>query len=211
MSSGRGPNPSFSYDGAYHSFKNVAVVPKPYQKPTPPIRIAASTPTPSRRSAGAAVFASVRHTSWTALAEQIRSYHAAWEEAGHPGKGQVFVSAPTYIAETDERARSEPQESIMHFYHEQANLLEGAAKLVDAETAAGRRRAAHAAGSIMMKPWGTNALVGSPDTIAERLRFLQSEIGLSGILAELNCGGLIPHDQVVTAMRLLCEAVKPRF
>src|SRR5262245_18031784 len=25
--------PSFSYDGAYHSFKDIALVPKPYQKP----------------------------------------------------------------------------------------------------------------------------------------------------------------------------------
>ena len=52
---------------------------------------------------------------------------------------------------------------------------------------------------------------GSPDTIVEKLRFLQEEIGLSGILAELNCGGLIPHDRVLAAMHLLCEAVKPRF
>jgi len=202
------------YAGAYHSFKNVAVVPKPYQKPTPPIRIAASTPDtfPAIGRRGAAVFASVRHTSWTALAEQIRSYHAAWEEAGHPGKGQVFVSAPTYIAETDERARSEPRESVMHFYHEQANLLEGAAKLVDPETAARRMRRVDQLRRLdYNEAMGTNALVGSPDTIAERLRFLQAEIGLSGILAELNCGGLIPHDQVVTAMRLLCEVVKPRF
>jgi alkanesulfonate monooxygenase SsuD/methylene tetrahydromethanopterin reductase-like flavin-dependent oxidoreductase (luciferase family) len=206
--------PSFSYDGAYHSFKNVAVVPKPYQKPTPPIRIAASTPDtfPAIGRRGAAIFASVRHTSWTALAAQIRSYHAAWEEAGHPGKGQVFVSAPTYIAETDQRARSEPRESIMHFYHEQANLLEGAAKLVDPETAARRMRRVDQLRRLDYdEALGTNALVGSPDTIAKQLRSLQAEIGLSGILAELNCGGLIPHDRVVTAMRLLCEAVKPRF
>ena len=57
----------------------------------------------------------------------------------------------------------------------------------------------------------TNALVGSPDTIAEKLRALQAEIGLSGILAELNCGGLIAHRQVIEAMRLLCEVVKPQF
>jgi hypothetical protein len=30
-------------------------------------------------------------------------------------------------------------------------------------------------------------------------------------LAELNCGGLIPREKVLTAMRLLCEEVKPRF
>jgi hypothetical protein len=40
---------------------------------------------------------------------------------------------------------------------------------------------------------------------------LRSEIGLSGILAELNCGGRIPHRQVLGALRLLCEAVKPGF
>ena len=58
---------------------------------------------------------------------------------------------------------------------------------------------------------GGQVLVGAPDTIAERLRMLQEEIGIDGILAEINCGGLIPHEQVMTALRLLCEEVKPRF
>ncbi len=58
---------------------------------------------------------------------------------------------------------------------------------------------------------GANVLIGTPDTIAEKLKALQAEIGLSGILAELNCGGLIPHDEVVNAMRLMCEEVMPRF
>ena len=133
---------SFSYEGKYYRFRNVAVVPKPYQKPTPPIRIAASTPDtfPAIGRFRAPIFASVRHTRWSALAEQIRSYHEAWREAGHPGKGQVFVSAPTYLAETNDGALAEPRASIMHFYQEQANLLEGAARLVDAETAARRMR-----------------------------------------------------------------------
>ena len=32
-----------SYQGRYHRFENVAVVPKPYQQPTPPIRVAATS------------------------------------------------------------------------------------------------------------------------------------------------------------------------
>jgi alkanesulfonate monooxygenase SsuD/methylene tetrahydromethanopterin reductase-like flavin-dependent oxidoreductase (luciferase family) len=206
--------PSFSYDGEYHRFKDVAVVPKPYQKPFPPIRIAASTPDtfPAIGRRGAAIFASVRHTTWSDLAKQIRSYHDAWEEAGHAGRGQVFVSAPTYLAETEERARAEPKESIMHFYHEQANLLEGAAKLVDPETAARRMRRVNQLRNLDYdEAVGSNALVGTPAMIFEQLSNLQQEIGLSGILAELNCGGLIPHQKVLTAMQLLCEEVKPRF
>jgi alkanesulfonate monooxygenase SsuD/methylene tetrahydromethanopterin reductase-like flavin-dependent oxidoreductase (luciferase family) len=206
--------PSFSYRGKYHSFNEVAVVPKPYQKPTPPIRIAASTPDtfPAIGRRGAAIFASVRHTTWSDLAKQIQSYHDAWVEAGHPGRGQVFVSAPTYLAETEERARSEPKESITHFYREQANLLEGAARLVDAETAARRMRRVRQLRSLRYEDGlRDHALVGTPDTIAERLKRLQQEVGLSGILAELNCGGLVPHRQVLSAMQLLCNEVKPSF
>jgi alkanesulfonate monooxygenase SsuD/methylene tetrahydromethanopterin reductase-like flavin-dependent oxidoreductase (luciferase family) len=206
--------PSFSYGGKYHSFNEVAVVPKPYQKPTPPIRIAASTPDtfPAIGRRGAAIFASVRHTTWSDLAKQIQSYHDAWAEAGHPGRGQVFVSAPTYLAETEERASSEPKESITHFYREQANLLEGAARLVDAETAVRRMRRVDQLRSLRYEDGlRDHALVGTPDTIAKRVKVLQKEIGLSGILAELNCGGLIPHRQVLSAMQLLCNEVKPSF
>jgi alkanesulfonate monooxygenase SsuD/methylene tetrahydromethanopterin reductase-like flavin-dependent oxidoreductase (luciferase family) len=205
---------SFSYNGRYHSFKDVAVVPKPYQQPTPPIRIAASTPDtfPAIGRRGAPIFASVRHTTWDDLPKQIQTYHDAWKEAGHPGRGQVFVSAPTYLAATDERARAEPKESIMHFYHEQANLLEGAARLVDPETAARRMRRVDQLRSMKYEDGLRNhALVGTPEAIAERLKTLRREIGLTGILGELNCGGLIPHRQVLTAMQLLCEEVKPRL
>jgi alkanesulfonate monooxygenase SsuD/methylene tetrahydromethanopterin reductase-like flavin-dependent oxidoreductase (luciferase family) len=206
--------PSFSYNGRYHSFKDVAVVPKPYQKPTPPIRIAASTPDtfPAIGRRGAPIFASVRHTAWDDLPKQIQTYHDAWDEAGHPGRGQVFVSAPTYLAESEERARAEPKESIMHFYREQANLLEGAARLVDPDTAARRMRRVDQLRSLRYEDGLRNhALVGTPEAIAERLKTLRREIGLTGILAELNCGGLIPHQQVLTAMQLLCEDVKPRL
>jgi alkanesulfonate monooxygenase SsuD/methylene tetrahydromethanopterin reductase-like flavin-dependent oxidoreductase (luciferase family) len=100
----------------------------------------------------------------------------------------------------------------MHFYHEQANLLEGAARLVDSETAARRMRRVNQLRNLRYEDGlRDHALVGTPAVIAEKLALLQREIGLSGILAELNCGGLIPHHQVVTALRLLCEEVKPRF
>src|SRR5215469_12535396 len=206
--------PTFSYEGVYHRFKDVPIVPKPYQKPTPPIRIAASTPDtfPLIGRRGVPVFASVRHTSWSDLAKQIESYHEAWKAAGHPGRGEVYVSAPTYLGETEKQARDEPKESIMHFYREQANLLEGAAKLVDPVTAERRMRRVH---DLRRRTYddalAANLLIGTPDEIAAKLKALQEEIGLSGILAELNCGGLIPNQKVINAMRLLCEEVKPRF
>jgi alkanesulfonate monooxygenase SsuD/methylene tetrahydromethanopterin reductase-like flavin-dependent oxidoreductase (luciferase family) len=206
--------PSFSYQGRHYRFTDVTVVPRPRQQPMPPVRIAASTPDTfsliGRR--GAPLFASVRHTGWSELAALIQSYHEAWQAAGHKGRGAVYVSAPTYIAETYDRARSEPEESIMHFFHEQANLLEGAARLLDPETAARRmRRVEQLRRQHYDDALRANALVGTPEMIRERLHALRQEIGLCGILAELNCGGLIPHDRVLNALRLLCERVMPAF
>jgi hypothetical protein len=40
---------------------------------------------------------------------------------------------------------------------------------------------------------------------------LQAQLGLDGVLMELNCGGMISHAQVKSALRLLCQKVMPRF
>ena len=54
-------------------------------------------------------------------------------------------------------------------------------------------------------------IVGTPERVADRLTELREELGINGILAELNPGGLIPHERVMNALRLLCEEVMPRF
>jgi alkanesulfonate monooxygenase SsuD/methylene tetrahydromethanopterin reductase-like flavin-dependent oxidoreductase (luciferase family) len=110
--------PRFSYAGKFHRFDNVACVPRPYQQPLPEIRVAASTPDtfPAIGALGYPVFASTRHPTWLELKPHIKAYYDAYKAARHPGKGQVFVSAPMYIAETEERARAEAEESVTHFY-----------------------------------------------------------------------------------------------
>jgi hypothetical protein len=47
--------------------------------------------------------------------------------------------------------------------------------------------------------------------VAERINQLRAELGLNGILAELNCGSLIPHANVMKSLELLCEKVMPQF
>ncbi|MBV8771009.1 MAG: hypothetical protein JO166_01590 [Deltaproteobacteria bacterium] len=54
-------------------------------------------------------------------------------------------------------------------------------------------------------------IVGTPESVAERINQLRRELGLNGILAELNCGSLIPHAQVMKSLELLCEKVMPQF
>jgi alkanesulfonate monooxygenase SsuD/methylene tetrahydromethanopterin reductase-like flavin-dependent oxidoreductase (luciferase family) len=54
-------------------------------------------------------------------------------------------------------------------------------------------------------------IVGTPASVIDRLQEVREELGLDGILAELNPGSLIPHGQVMRALELLCKEVMPRF
>jgi alkanesulfonate monooxygenase SsuD/methylene tetrahydromethanopterin reductase-like flavin-dependent oxidoreductase (luciferase family) len=206
--------PTFSYEGKYYSFKNIAVAPRPLQQPFPPIRIAAASPDtfPAAGERGLPVFLNARHGSFSEFAPAIRDYRDAYAAAGHEGRGQVFLRVPTYLAETEERARSEPKESLMHFYREQTERLRDSLTRAGTRAIEGRaERLARLEKLTYEEALTGQVLIGTPETVTERLRDLQEELGVDGILAELNCGGLIPHQQVMTALRLLCEEVKPRF
>jgi alkanesulfonate monooxygenase SsuD/methylene tetrahydromethanopterin reductase-like flavin-dependent oxidoreductase (luciferase family) len=205
---------SFSYKGKYYSFDNVKVTPKPYQKPWPEIRVAANSADtfPNIAKAGHAVFVAVRLGTLEELEPNITAYREAWKEAGHPGEGKVFLRAPVYVAETDQAARDEPEESIMYFYRYLGE------RLVDSATRSGVRavedRAAR--GGRLQTITYEEALrdkliVGSPERVTDRLMGLQEKLGLDGILCEMNCGTKIPHDRVMKSLQLLCEKVKPRF
>jgi alkanesulfonate monooxygenase SsuD/methylene tetrahydromethanopterin reductase-like flavin-dependent oxidoreductase (luciferase family) len=54
-------------------------------------------------------------------------------------------------------------------------------------------------------------IIGSPERVADRLEQLREELGLNGILAELNFGALIPPEKMTRSLQLLCEKIMPRF
>src|SRR6266704_3312508 len=166
-----------------------SALPKPCQKPWPEIRVAANSADtfPAIAKLGHAVFVAVRLGTLEELEPNITAYRKAWKEAGHPGEGKVFLRAPVYIAETDQAARDEPEESIMYFYRYLGERLE------DSASRAGVRAVEDRAAR------------------GRRLQSLQDKLGLDGILCEMNCGTKIPHQQVMKSLQLVCEKVMPRF
>ena len=206
--------PAVSYEGKYYRFKNITVAPKPLQKPLPPIRIAAASPDtyPAVGERGLPIFINARYGSFSEFVPEIKRYREAYMAAGHPGRGQVFLRVPTYVAETEAQARSEAEESLMHFYREQAGRLRDSLSRAGTRAIEGRAERLKRIENLTYDEALTGqVLIGTPDIVTERLRMLQEEIGIDGILAELNCGGLIPHERVMSALRLLCEEVMPRF
>jgi alkanesulfonate monooxygenase SsuD/methylene tetrahydromethanopterin reductase-like flavin-dependent oxidoreductase (luciferase family) len=124
----------------------------------------------------------------------------------------VFLRAPVYVADTDEAAREEPEESIMYFYRYLGERLEDSAsragvRAVEDRAARGRRLQTITYEDALRE----KIIVGSPGRVTERLMDLREKLGLDGILCEMNCGTKIPHDRVMKSLRLLCQEVSPRF
>src|SRR5215468_5561206 len=103
----------FSHAGKYFACQDLAVVPRPYQKPHPPIWIAATTQDtfPMVGRMGFSLVTGLRGADVPLVARYVAAYRAARREAGHPGPGSVYLRIPVYVAETADRARSEPEES----------------------------------------------------------------------------------------------------
>jgi len=189
-------------------------VPKPFQKPFPEIRIAVNSPDsfPAVGKLGYPIFAAVRIGSLSELGPNIRAYREAYRAAGHPGEGKVFLRLPLYIAGSYQQARDEAEESIMHFYRWLGGQLEASASRSGARTIEQRAERGQRLQTITYEEaLRDKVVVGTPRQVTDRLNSLHDELGLDGVLAEINCGSLIAHEKVMRSLQLLCREVMPAF
>jgi len=204
----------FSFDGQFYHFDDVCMVPKPYQKPYPEIRVAATSPDtyPANGAQGNPIFCATRLGDLSELGPNLAAYREGWVDGGHDGNGKVFLRVPVYVAPTEERARSEPEESVMHFYRYLGQRIEESANMAGARAIENRAERGQRLQSISYdEVLRSKIIVGTPAQVVDRLGELREQLGLSGILAEMNCGNRIPHERVLTSLQLLCEDVIPKF
>jgi alkanesulfonate monooxygenase SsuD/methylene tetrahydromethanopterin reductase-like flavin-dependent oxidoreductase (luciferase family) len=205
---------TFSYHGQFYHFDNITLVPKPFQAPHPEMRIAVNSPDTYQQSgeAGLPIFVATRLGDLNELVPNLRVYQDAWAASGHPGRGRVYLRVPVYVAATEQQAREEPRESIMYFYRYLGARIEASAVQTGARAIEQRAERGQRLQSIdYEEALRSKIIVGTPAMVRDRLAVLQETLGLSGILAELNCGMRIPHDRVLTSLRLMCDGVMPHF
>src|SRR5262245_1808902 len=195
----------FSHQGKYFQFNDVCIMPKPFQQPHPPIRMAASTEEtyPPVGRMGLPRFVAPRTISILDLKRFIRGYHEGWAAAGHAGRGDIALSLPVYVAPTDQQARDEAHESTMHFFRAISRALQSA----ESRQAISERLREISYEDVLRE----QVVYGSPEAVADRLLALREDLGFSDLSGWMNCGGQIPHERVLTSMRLFAERTLPRL
>ena len=204
----------FSYEGQFYRVQNATVTPRPYQTPHPPIRMAANSDEtfPGAAKMGLAIFVGLRAAEIPDLRVRLASYRETWREAGQPGAPSAYIRIPVYVAATEKAGREEPRESLRAFFARQSELARSSVGRagtgpLDRRRAQVERMASLTYDDILAR----KVAFGSPAGVIDRLTQLREELGLDGIIAELNPGGLIPLELERRSLQLLTHEVMRAF
>ncbi|WP_077801577.1 LLM class flavin-dependent oxidoreductase [Streptomyces sp. JHA26] len=204
------------WEGRFHRFGPVTLLPRPYQRPHPPIFVASATSAESCAAAGSAghhlqVVPSV--TSAEQLASMLDAYRAAWDAAGHdPAARRIQIKYTCYLSEDADEARTlgefHERTYIHHMMAAVAPLATGkSADYPGYENFLEKAKNYDFASSLA----ADKVLAGDPEGVTGQIRVIRERFGedLSFSL-QFNPGGLA-HDTAEAAMELFAAAVMPEF
>src|SRR5258705_3172424 len=109
----------FSYHGTYYQVENVAVVPRPLQRPHPPIRVAVHTAESFAHigDLGLPIYSGTTTTPLPQLREYMALYRAHHAAAGHTWQSdQMALMLPVHVGATAAAARDAMRPGVLKYY-----------------------------------------------------------------------------------------------
>jgi alkanesulfonate monooxygenase SsuD/methylene tetrahydromethanopterin reductase-like flavin-dependent oxidoreductase (luciferase family) len=202
----------WEYHGKYFDFPLRNVVPKPYQKPHPPLWVACSQFETIRmageRGMGALGF---QFANADAARAWVHAYYNAYTRnldklCEYQTNPQIAVVSGFMCAETDEEAQRKAEgwtffQFALLFYNRHGPVVPGTVNLWDEyvnwkETPEGRKASG-------------GGLIGSPETVRQRLRHFEASNIDQVIL--LNQSGKTAHKDIMDSLELFGREVMPEF
>jgi alkanesulfonate monooxygenase SsuD/methylene tetrahydromethanopterin reductase-like flavin-dependent oxidoreductase (luciferase family) len=201
----------FSFHGEHYQVDDAIIRPRPVQQPHPPVRIAALNPHSFTRAAelGLHIFVGLRGTDISVLRGYIESYQATWRASGHRGEGSIYLRIPLYAAASDAEAIEESRESVVYYFRRQSQLARAGMNSGTVTTAERLAQADELAMLPLDHILRERVVVGGPDTLVKRLRELEDQLHLDGVIVEPDPGGKIPLPQMMRSLELLAREVTP--
>jgi alkanesulfonate monooxygenase SsuD/methylene tetrahydromethanopterin reductase-like flavin-dependent oxidoreductase (luciferase family) len=207
---------SVSYEGKYYKIRDVTALPKPVQKPFPPIWAACAVTPESFMWAGQkgfhpmlVPFAYPRHED---LQAKLNLYWSALKEAGHDtGAREILGVYHLYVAETDEEAHASARNHFTQYWRFFAGLDRKAAwQSADYKEYQGGLSKLFGTATYEDLDKGDCVIFGSPERCVQRLKRAQADYGLTYPIFEVNFGGFA-HDKAMKSLELFAKHVMPHL
>lgn len=213
-------------DGDYWQVPQpVEVLPKPYQKPHPPIYQACISPESFKTAAKSGwhlqlaspfTYRTYREAWIDKLAESLADYERECEAHGRdPKAAERMMLLPFFVDETDEAATRIFEKHVEWFYAKvtaNQQAVGGQPQVIKGYEATMSEIGKTLAGGYLsfekLHKYGA-AIAGSPATCAEKLNELRERLGITEFTLWFNIGGM-PAEHAMRAMRLTKHEVAPR-
>ena len=128
------------------------------------------------------------------------------------GPEKVFLRLGVYVAETEQKAVSDPEYSTMIYYKRFSALIADPLEGLNNEALEARaERSRIVAEMTYAQVLASEVVYGTPEMVFEKIAQLQGDLGISGLVLDVNCGGRMSSQQTIASMKLFCEHVIPKF
>jgi len=209
----------FNFDGRFHQYQDVQLGVLPVQRPHPPMWIETRDPATldlcAREGVNAGYFFFFPRD---VAVPRYQKYLARWKEAGHPRKPNIAYLALVYVDETDEKALKTALTDTGRAYRgflppdlSPAQLKAAQEEMAKLFEARGEPGAADILRNLLNPEYllkNDLILVGSPATVAKKLRQYAEEGFFNTFFGEFNFGYLEEAD-IMRSIRLFGTEVLP--
>lgn len=207
----------YRHDGQFFSMPSRAVLPKPIQKPHPPLWVAVSSPGTEDDAADRGMGClGVNFTTFAEQERKVREYRRRiqyCEPAGAFVNDQLNTINFLFCHDDSEVGVTTGRKMMGQFQY-MAGQLDMAKEVYptraypSAGLLANARRQASSPGDLKEPPEGI--AVGNPDQIIRELKKWEAT-GVDRVQFLLNAAESIPQEQVLASLRLFAEHVMPHF
>lgn len=205
------PGP-FSHSGTYFQYEDLDVVPKPVQRPHPPLRLAVNSIASTEYAARHGI--PIMLSLITATREMIGDRYAAYRQLRGAAGGaatDLAVMLPVHIAESGTVAREEAEETLTGYLRTMAEMVEDSNRKHGSDPKTMRERAYEYRRVTYETILSSMAAVGDVDEVCDAIRELQDDLGVGQVICWFNAGGRLPDAVVRRSMRMFMEQVRPQL
>ena len=203
---------TLTYHGKFTNVDDLAVIPKPLQKPHPPLYIAVSTSPASVEYAASREIPIIVGGPTAAMGrstEVMKLWRGKMEEFGHDhSQVDLPVYAAVYVTPTMEEAEKDPlglDEWVLRRMKQIGSPADRDGRLPKGyESWASRQRDREMSGQGGWAP-----LRGTPEVVIERIEAMR-EVGVNRIFGAFGFPGL-PHEKVLRSIEMFATEVMPHF
>ena len=194
-------NDEFSYQGRFYQCQGLRIVPKPYQKPYPPVYVASNSAETFEivGSLGHNMLVSPFIVTKEGAKAGLDVYRETLSKHGFdPASARVTINLPVHVRQESKRARAGFEPTINNYL----STLRGLSGTQ------GSRRASSLDYDQVCDEYGA---VGDPSECVDKLNQFKEIYQPNELMCWFNTGGMLPHEEVERSMRLFAEKVMPHF